>query len=418
VLFGLFPAVRATRVDLEAALRASARGLFGGARFNFQKLLVAAQIALTFVLVVGAAWFTASLRYLTRLSLGYDQDHVVTAWINPQSAGYPEAQLPALHRRLVESVEAIPGVESAAVAMCGLASGCRSTSGVDIPGYQAAPGENVQLQWNVVGVNYFPTVGMRLLAGRDFTERDTAKSASVAIVNEAAVRRYFSNRNPIGQRFGWGKSQLEIVGIVADARVNSAREAAPPMAFYSLAQSTVYGGALEVRVVGDPPTRIREIREAVMNVDRNLPVDSIHTVRTQVDGNFRQDRVITWLAAIFGALALSLACFGIYGAMSYAVTRRTGEMGIRMALGASPPRVFAMVLSESIALLAIGLVAGAPLLFAAARLIASVVLGVDLRDPLIVCGSALVVALAAALAAYLPARRASSLDPVAALRSE
>ncbi len=173
-----------------------------------------------------------------------------------------------------------------------------------------------------------------------------------------------------------------------------------------------------MRVAGDPPTRIREIREAVMNVDRNLPIDSIHTVRTQVDGNFRQDRVITWLASIFGALALGLACFGIYGAMSYAVTRRTGEMGIRMALGASPPRVFAMVLLESLGLLAIGLVAGAPLLFGAARLIANVVLGVDLRDPLIVCGSALIVALAAALAAYLPARRASSLDPVAALRSE
>jgi predicted permease len=418
VLFGLFPAIRATRVDLEAALRAGSRGLFGGARFNSQKLLVAAQIALTFVLVVAAAWFTGSLRYLMRLNLGYDQDHVVTALINPQSAGYPETQLPALHRRLVESVEAIPGVESAAVAVCGLASGCRSTSDVDISGYQPAPGEKVQVQENVAGVNYFSTVGMRLLAGRDFTERDNAKSAAVAIINEAAVRRYFSNRNALGQRFGYGKPNFEIIGIVADARVNSAREAAPPMAFYPLAQHTVYGGALEVRIAGDPAARIREIREAVMNVDHNLPIDSIHTVRTQVDGNFRQDRVITWLAAIFGVLALSLACFGIYGAMSYAVTRRTGEMGIRMALGASPPRVFAMVLWESLALLAIGLVAGAPLLLGAARLIANVVLGVDLRDPLIVCGSALVVALAAGLAAYLPARRASSLDPVAALRSD
>ncbi|HEY7390388.1 MAG TPA: ABC transporter permease, partial [Bryobacteraceae bacterium] len=418
LLFGLLPAVRATRVDLEAALRAGARGLFGGARFNSQKFLVAAQIALTFVLVVGAAWFTASLRYLARLNLGYDQDHVITVWINPQSAGYPEAQLPALHRRLVESVEALSGVESAAVAMCGLASGCRAGSYIDITGYQPAPGEKVQVQENIAGPNYFSTVGMRLLAGRDFTERDTAKSAPVAIVNEAAVRRYFSNRNALGQRFGYGKPNIEIIGIVADARVNSAREAALPMAFYPLAQHTVYGGAVEVRVAGDPAARIREIREAVMKVDRNLPIDSIHTVRTQVDGNFRQDRVITWLAAIFGALALSLACFGIYGAMSYAVTRRTGEMGIRMALGASPPRVFAMVLSESLALLAIGLVAGAPLLFGAARLIGSVVLGVDLRDPLIVCGSALVVALAATLAAYLPARRASLLDPVAALRSD
>jgi predicted permease len=231
VLFGLLPAVRATRVDLEAALRARSRGLFGGARLNSQKLLVAAQIALTFVLVVAAAWFTSSLRYLGRLNLGYDQDHVITAWIDPQSAGYPEAQLPELHRRLVESVEAIPGVQSAAVAMCGLASGCQVVSGIDVEGYQPTPGERLQIQENVVGLNYFSTVGVRLINGRDFTERDTAKSAPVAIVNEAAVRRYFSGRNALGKRFGYGKPNFEIVGIVADARINNAREAAPPMAF-------------------------------------------------------------------------------------------------------------------------------------------------------------------------------------------
>jgi macrolide transport system ATP-binding/permease protein len=416
VLFGLLPAIRATRVDLEAALRAGSRSIYG-ARLNSQKLLVSAQIALTFVLVVAAAWFTASLRYLARLNLGYDQDHVITVGIDPQSAGYPETQLPALHRRLVESVEALPSVESAVVAMCGLAAGCVSNSSVDIPGYQPAPGEEARLQWNIVGLNYFSTVGMRLLSGRDFTERDNGQTP-VAILNEAAVRRYFSARDPIGRRFGWGKAQAEIVGVVADARVNNAREAAPPMFFSPLAESTIYGGSLEVRVIGDPAARMREIREAVMNVDRNLPIDSIRTIRQQVSGDLRQDRVITWLAAIFGALALALACFGIYGAMSYVVTRRTGEMGIRKALGASPPRVFAMVLSESLMLLALGLLAGAPLLFASARLAATVVLGVDLRDPLIVCAAALAVAIAAAFAAYLPARRAALLDPVAALRAE
>src|SRR5262249_11465607 len=159
--------------------------------------------------------------------------------------------------------------------------------------------------------------------------------------------------SPIGQRFGWSKSQLEIVGVVADARINSARESAPPMAFFPLAAFTVYGGSLEVRVTGDPATRIREIRQAVMDVDRNLPIDSIPPVRQQVNGNFPQDPVVTWLASIFGALALALACFGIYGAMSYPVPRRTGEMGIRMALGATPPRVFTMVLSESLLLLGI-----------------------------------------------------------------
>jgi predicted permease len=418
LLFGLAPSVRATRVDLEAALRAGARGVYAGARITPQKLLVAAQIALTFVLVVAAAWFSSSLRYLARLNLGYDQEHVVTVWIDPQSAGYPQTQLPALDRRLVESMEALPGVRSAAVAMCGLASGCQWNSGVTIEGYRPAPGEQVSLQQNVVGLNYFATVGMRVLAGRDLTEHDDRTSGQVAIINEAAVRRYFPNGSALGRRIGWDKAGVEIVGIVNDARVNSARESAVPMAYYPLAQFTVYGGSLEVRVTGDPAARIRQIRQAVSSVDRNLPIERITTLRQQVDGNLRQDRLVTWLASLFGTLAMGLACLGIYGAMSYAVARRTGEIGIRMALGAQQWRLFRMVFIESLSLLALGLAAGVPLVLAATRPVSSVVLGVDPRDPRLIIAAGLAVTVAAALASYLPARRAALLDPVAALRSE
>jgi predicted lysophospholipase L1 biosynthesis ABC-type transport system permease subunit len=231
------------------------------------------------------------------------------------------------------------------------------------------------------------------------------------------VRKYFPT-GAIGHRFGYQKPDIEIVGVVEDARVNNTHEAAAPMAFYPLAQFLVYGGSLEVRITGDATERIREIRQAVMNVDRNLPIDSIRTIRQQVDGNLRQDRLVTWLASIFGALALGLACFGIYGAMSYAVARRTGEMGIRMALGAPQSRVFRMVLAESLGLLAGGLLVGAPLVLAAAQPLSKVVLGVDTHDPRIIISAAVAVALTSVLAGFLPARRASLLDPSTALRNE
>jgi len=418
LLCGVVPALRATDVHLGAAAKLGARGISAVSRSNPQRFLVAAQIALVFVLLVTAAWFSGSLRYLARLNLGYDQDQVVTVWVRPELAGYPQQQLPALHRRLAESLEALPGVQSASYAMCGLASGCRTSSSVTIAGYQPAAGENVQIQENRVGAHYFSTVGMRLLAGRDFTEQDKEKAPLVAIVNQAMARRYFPNGNVIGRKFGYGKPNVEIVGIVADARINSEREPAPRMAFYPLAQGTVYGGCVELRIAGDAAARIREIREAVMKVDPNLPIDSIRTVRDQVNGNLRRDRLIVWLAYVFGALALGLACFGIYGTMSYAIARRTNEIGIRMALGAVPGRVFRLVFCESLALLGLGLVVGTPLVVAASHPVSRVVLGVDVSDPLIPALAVLVVTVTAAFAAYIPARRASRVDPTVALRYE
>lgn len=418
LLAGLAPAFRTADVDLNAAAKSGTRGISSGSAGHPQRFLVAAQIALVFVLVVAAGWFSGSLRYLARLHLGYDQEQVVTAWLRPDLAGYTQEQLPALQRRVVESLEALPGVQSAVYAMCGLAAGCRTSSKVTLAGYQAAAGEDVEFQENRVGPHYFTTVGMRLLAGRDFTERDSEKKPAVAIVNQAAVRRYFPDGNAIGRRFGYGKPSVEIVGIVADARVNSEREPAQPMAFYPLAQGTVFGGCVEVRIAGDPALLLREIRAALAKVDRNLPVESIRTVRDQVNGNLRQDQLLVWLASLFGALALGLGCFGIYGTMSYAVARRTNEFGIRMALGAEPGRVFRLAFGESLALLAVGLIAGAPLILAASRPLSQVVFGVDVNDPLILLLAALVVIVTAAVAAYIPARRASRVDPLVALRYE
>jgi predicted permease len=418
VLAGLTPALRTTEVDLDAAAKSGGRGAALESLRSPLKALVAAQIALIFVLLVAASWFSSGLRYLAQLNLGYEQDQLVTVWVRPELAGYAQQQLPGLHRRLVESLEATPGVPSAAYAVCGLASGCRNSSSVTIEGYQPAPGENSEIQENRVGPHYFTTVGMRLLSGRDFTERDTEKAPPVAIVNQAAARRYFPDGTAIGRRFGYGRANIEIVGIVADARVNSEREAARPMAFYPLAQGTVFGGCVEVRLAGDADARLRDIRQAVLKVDPKLPIDSIRTVRDQVNGNLRRDRLIVWLASLFGGLALALGCFGVYGTMSYAVARRTNEIGIRIALGAAPGRVFRVTFGESLTLLAVGLLAGAPLVIAAARPVSQVVVGVDVTDLRIPLLAILVVTAVAALAAYLPARRASRVDPMVALRYE
>jgi predicted permease len=422
LLFGLTPAFRATRIDLEGALRAGARGVREGARINTQKLLVVSQMALALILAVTAVWFADSLRHLGNVRLGFDKEHVVTAWINPQSAGYPSDQLQQLYRRLVASVEAAPGVRSASVAMCGLASGCRDISDLRIVGYDARPGEQVLVQENYVGTEYFSTVGMRLLSGRNFSDRDSKDGASVAIVSESMARRYFPAGNAIGHRFGYtdidAKPGTEIVGIVEDARVNSVRDEPPLMAYYPIRQGTVYGGSLEVRVTGDPAARVSEIRKAVMGVEPDLPIERITVLSEQVSGNLRQDRLIMWLTSAFGLLALGLGCFGLYGVMSYAVARRIGELGIRLALGAAESGLFRMVFGESLALIGAGLALGVPCIFAVARLVSGILFDVRANDPVLVGLAALALSATAALTAYFPARRASQISPVAALRYE
>ena len=419
LLFGLAPAFRATRVDLESVLRAASRTVQEGARFSLQKALVVAQIALTLVLVVGAVWLAGSLRNLVNLHLGYDRDRVITVAINPQSNAYPQEKLPSLYARLVHAMEALPGVRSAAVAECSLASGCHSTSDVQIAGYQPRPNEEVRFQENYVDTDYFSTVGMRLLAGRDFNERDTMQAPRVALVNRALVRRYFLDGNAIGKRFGYGnKPDTEIVGIVEDARVNNVHEEPPLMAYYAIRQGVIYGFSLEIRVAGDPSARIADIRQAVMAVDGGLPIDRITTLAEQVNDNLRQDWLMLGLTSVMGALALGLGCFGLYGVMSYAVARRTGELGIRMALGASRSTVFVMVFRESLLLIALGLAIGLPFVFVAARFITGMLFGVKVSDPTPVCVAALTLSAAALAAAYIPASRASRVEPMMALRYE
>jgi predicted permease len=414
--FSLAPALRATRLELGAAMKTAARSAFTGSRFSAAKLLVAAQVALSLLVVCGAALFARSLRNLAHQDLGFDRERVLTVWIDPRSAGYGSAQLPALYRRLVERTEAIPGVRSAAVSMCTLSVDCRSTvGGVKIAGYQPSPGEEILIQFNYAGTEYFSTVGMRLLNGRDFNSSD--KGSRFVIVNQATVRRYFANRNPLGQRFG-ENLESEIIGVVQDARVNRVREPAVPMAYHPLEGNLVYAGGLEVRAVGDPGAIAASVRKALFDVAPDLPIARITPLALQVDRSLNLERMGSVVTSAFGVLALGLACFGLYGVMSYAVSRRTSEIGVRMALGAQPGNVLWTVLREALALIALGLAVGVPAVIVGSRSIAALLYGIQPNDPPTLAATIVILTSVAVFAALWPAWRASRVNPVAALRQE
>jgi predicted permease len=381
--------------------------------------LVTVQVALSLAMLVGAGLFGRSLRNLTQLDPGFDREHLLSVWIDPQIAGYPMDRLPGLYQRLIERIEAVAGVRSASISSCGLASGCMSfMDGVIINGYQRRPGEQVLLQSNWVGPKYFSTVGMPLLAGRELDVRDGEKAPKVAVINEAMARRYFANRNPLGERFGYAKPNVEIVGVVRDARVTSVRDAAVPMAYYAMQQWKNYSNNIDVRAVGDPRWIAGEVRKAVHETDPNLPINRVATMTEQISDSVNMERLVAYLTSAFGILALALASVGLYGVMSYAVSRRTAELGIRMALGAHPSQVLWMVLRESLGLVVLGVGLGLPLVFAASRFLKGMLFGVAPGDSATVVWSILVLAAVAAVASYLPALRASRIEPTVALRYE
>jgi predicted permease len=419
ILFGLAPAFRTTKVQLSDALKAGSRSVFGGSIAGGMRPLVALQVALSLAMVVGAGLFARSLRNLTQLDPGFDREHVLSVSIDPQLGGYPMGRLPDLYQRLIERIEAVAGVRSASISSCGLASGCVSfMDGINIGGYQRRPGEQVLLQSNWVGPKYFSTVGMKILAGRELDARDTKQAPKVAVINEAMARRYFANRNPLGECFGYGKPGIEIVGVVRDARVTYMWDAAVPMAYYAMQQWTNYSDNIDVRAAGDPRWIAGEVRNAVREVDPNLPVNRVATMNEQISSNVSLARLGAYLTSAFGILALALASVGLYGVMSYAVARRTAELGIRMALGARSSQVLWMVLRESLGLVGLGVAFGLPLVLIASRFLKGMLFGLAPNDSATVISAILILVAVAAIASYLPALRASRIDPTVALRYE
>jgi predicted permease len=290
--------------------------------------------------------------------------------------------------------------------------------GIEISGYQRRAGEQVLLLNNWVGPKYFTTVGMQILAGRELDTRDTDRAPKVAVINEAMARRYFGNRSPLGERFGYVKAGVEIVGVVRDARVTNVRDAAEPMAYYAMQQWKNYSNNIDVRAAGDPRWIAKEVRKAVTEVASSLPVTRVATLNEQISDSVNLDRLVAYLTSAFGILSLVLACIGLYGVMSYTVARRTSELGIRMALGAQRAQVLWMILRESLVLVGLGLVLGLPVVFAAARFLKGMLFGLTPNDSATVAAATLLLAAIAAVAGYLPALRASRIEPLVALRYE
>ncbi len=419
VLFGVLPAWRTTRLDLAAAMKAGARGASSGSAARPARLLVVMQVALSLVLVTGTGLLGRSFHNLVNFDLGVDRDHLVSVAIDPRLITTKAEDRAALQQRVVDSVASIPGVRSVALAMCGLHSNCRAREdGFEIEGYQSRPGEQVVFLINSVSPNYFSTVGMPLIAGRAFDDRDLAKTPRVAVVNRTLAAKYFENGQAIGRRFGSETKDVEIVGIVEDARQLNVKDAAIPTAFFAAAQRPVGARSLEVRSHGDPREIVASVRAALTRSAPDLPVESIVPLADRVSVSLSEDRLVVFLTTGFGALALGLAGFGLFGVLSYAVTRRAPEFGIRMALGASRSHVLWSVVRDALWLVLWGFLVGLPIAFLGGRLVSSLVFGVSPHDWTTFVGATVTLVAVGSISSLVPALRACRVDPVAALREE
>jgi len=423
LLFGLAPAIRATRLDVNRLLTAGTRGTLGSrGRGRGGRILVAAQIALSLLLLIGATVLVRSLHRLAEQNLGFDRDHLIMVSVDPRAAGYEGLAAEALYQQLVERSRSAPGVVSAAISDYGMFGG-DSADVVSIEGYTAGKDE-IHAKWSLVGAGYFRTAGIPLLRGRELNETDERRRLALCVINESLAKAYFPNTDPIGKHitdeYPTTRVTYEIVGVAADARERRLKGQSDRRFYGNLYHpiTRLERVTLVLRTAGDPVRVGAGIREAVNSADPALPVLAVNTINEQVDRRLVVDRLMAQLAGCFGVLALVMAAVGIYGVMSYAIGRRTSEIGLRMALGASRSGVLRMVLRETTLVLGAGLAIGLPCAFAAARLLGGTLAGVSPADPLAIALAVGIITAAALLAGYVPARRASRVDPMEALRCE
>jgi predicted permease len=420
LLFGLAPALQATRANLTPALKNETVVVSGGRRWDLGRLLVILQVALSLVLLVGAGLFVRSLRNLMTVDNGYNTDQVVTMALDPAQNGYKIEQLRNFYSQLSERLAALPGVKTISFARNVPMSGAYSRFGIKVPGYQPHSNEEMAVLFNQIGSQFFATFGTPVLLGREFTKQDTPESPKVVIVNQSLARYFFGSESPLGKRITLEDyKDLEIVGVVADAKYRNQKEVAPQTAYIPYSQYNQLGQRiLCVRSAGDAGALVAAIRQEVRSLDANLPVFNIKTFAEHINDSVSRERLVTMLSSFFGLFALLLASLGIYGVMSYAVTRRTREIGIRMALGARATGVLWLVLRETLLLALIGIAIGLPAALISTRLTEGLLFELAPTDPLTITLATLVMISIATLAGYIPARRATRVDPMIALRSE
>ncbi len=378
------------------------------------------QVALSLVLLVGAGLFVRTLVNLTNVDTGFNKENVIHLRIDASSAGYHEdTRLANLYQLIEQRVSALPGVHAASFSIFTFNEGTWNNP-IWVQGYPEGHRET-DVQHNAVGNGYFTTMGIPLLAGRTFGPQDSATSPKVGVIGETMARTLFPAGSPIGMHYGRGADHagdIEVIGVVKDVKYESLDEQPQPGDYLPYSQNIRYLNGFEVRYSGDPAALVTAIRQSIHDADPTLPVSDVTTLDEQVARSITNQRLVAQLSSFFGLLAVFLSCIGIYGLMSYVVSRRTNEIGVRLALGAKRSQVLWMVMRESLWLVGFGMLIGVPVALASQRFVSALLFGLRPSDPLTLLAASLILSSVAVLAGYLPARRASQVDPMLSLRYE
>jgi predicted permease len=424
IIFGLVPALQATRPDVAGTLKAQAGSVVGGASGGIRKLLVVTQIALSLLLLIGAGLFIRSLRNLKDLDPGFHTTSLLAFKVNPTLNGYESGRTKAFYERLRETLGGLPGVEMAALAVVPVLEGDEWDQWVTIDSYSPKTGELPDPHMNFVSPNYFKTMQINLLTGRDFRATDTLVAPKVCIVNETFAKKYFGTINAEGHQIGMGidpgtKTDITVIGVARDTKYESMRDSIPPEMFRPFQQLEFATGITAyVRTARDPENMFAGIQRRVHDLDPNLPVFEMITLEKQMDNSLVTERLVASLSSGFGFVATALASIGLYGVLAYAVARRTREIGIRMAIGAAKMDVLWLVMRETLQLLGIGIALALPLSWVLTQTIRSQLYGIEPNDPVSMGLAVLCIAAVGILAGYVPARRATQVHPLVALRYE
>ena len=427
VLFGLAPAWQSTRFDLWSTLKDTGGAVtgHGAGSVRLRKILVIAQVTLSFLLLAGAGLFVKTLANLKNTSTGFRGiGNLITFQVDPALSGYTAAQIQGFYRQALQHLRTTPGVESAGVATVALLEGNEWDSTMGVEGHTPKDGEDMQAYMNMVSPDYFKTMGVALLEGRDFDSRDVGVKSTVAVVNRAFATHFFGSNTAIGRHVGFGigprsKKNIEIVGVVENSLYQGPRDGVERQVFLTVDQSDYpENAAFYVRTSMPTSTMYAVLRHKIGELDASMPVYAMKTLEKQLDDTLSTERLIATISGAFGVLATLLAALGLYGVLAFVVARRTREIGLRMALGAGRGMVVWMVMREALLLLGVGLALGLPVAYLLSQYVASQLFGVQATDIWTALTALAVMAVVAALAGFLPARRASAIDPITALRYE
>jgi predicted permease len=422
IIFGIAPALRATKIDVGSGLKEMGRTIAGSNTVLSRTLLVL-QVAISLALLVGAGLFLRTLDNLRSVDIGFDPNNLVFVRTDAEGTKYNYEQKYRFLQEGMQRLRSLSGVRAVTVSYPTLMSGGGREGGIFVQGrsYANYRAERDDINKVTVAPSYFATMGIPLVAGRNFTDRDNGQAPQVAIINQAAARKFFPGENPIGRRFGDSpedSGNVEIIGILRDVRYNSLREAPPPTLYLPYLQESPEDLVFTVRTAGEPSNVMTSARGIVSQIDPNIPVITVETQNSQIERRYSQEKVFAQAYTLFGSIALLVSAIGLFGLMSYSVSRRTREIGIRMAMGAQREEVLGLVLRESMLLVVAGVIIGVAAAIGGGRLVASQLFGLEPSDAATMMSAiALMIAVSAA-AGYLPARRATRVDPIVALRYE